>query len=119
MEHCKYYFDQSMLRSHYKGKMVPQGTIWNFDYDFDHEQNVIVKDVLVNYALKTADDLGCQWTAEVLEEKLAVVFKNAKFHSKLTLQQRETEKERYQECGVRNKVHLYLLLSTCCYKYLG
>ena len=87
--------------------MVPQGTVWNFDYDFEHGQNAIVKDVLVNYALKTADDFGYQWTVDVLEEKLAMVFKNVKSRNKLTPQQRETERQRSQKRGVRNKVRLY------------
>ncbi|KAG2210603.1 hypothetical protein INT45_007701 [Circinella minor] len=96
-------FLSSTLRSHYKGEMVPKGAVWSFDYDFDHEENSIVKTVLVNYVLKMADDLGYDWTAEVIEEKLAAVFKNARYHSKITPQQQETEKQKSQKCSIRNK----------------
>ncbi|KAG2211380.1 hypothetical protein INT45_007033 [Circinella minor] len=65
--------------------------------------NSIVKTVLVNYALKTADDLGYDWTAEVIEEKLAAVFKNARYHSKITPQQQETEKQKSQKRSIWNK----------------
>ncbi|KAI7846596.1 hypothetical protein BDC45DRAFT_528966 [Circinella umbellata] len=96
-------FLSSTLRSHYKGKMVPKGAIWSFDYDFDHEENSMVKTALVSYALKTADDLDYDWTAEVIEEKLAAVFKNARYRKKLTPQQQETEKQKSQKRSIRNK----------------
>ena len=84
--------------------MVPKGAIWSFDYDFDHEENSMVKTALVSYALKTADDLDYDWTAEVIEEKLAAVFKNARYRKKLTPQQQETEKQKSQKRSIRNKV---------------
>ncbi|KAI7846823.1 hypothetical protein BDC45DRAFT_528178 [Circinella umbellata] len=96
-------FLSSTLRSHYKGKMVPKGAIWSFDYDFDHEENSMVKTALVSYALKTADDLGYNWTTEVIEEKLAAIFKNARYRNKLTAQQQETEKQKSQKRSIRNK----------------
>ncbi|KAG2212138.1 hypothetical protein INT45_010988, partial [Circinella minor] len=96
-------FLSSMLRSHYKGKMVPKGAVWSFDYNFDHEENSMIKTVLVNYALKTADDLGYDWTAKVIEEKLAAVFKNARYRSKITPQQQETEKQKSQKRSIQNK----------------
>ncbi|KAI7846681.1 hypothetical protein BDC45DRAFT_528592 [Circinella umbellata] len=96
-------FLSSTLRSHYKGKMVPKGAIWSFNYDFDHEENSMVKTTLVSYALKTADDLGYNWTTEVIEEKLAAIFKNARYRNKLTAQQQETEKQKSQKRSIQNK----------------
>ncbi|KAG2214784.1 hypothetical protein INT45_011565 [Circinella minor] len=53
--------------------------------------------------LLTADDLSYDWTAEVIEEKLGEVFKNARYRKKLTPQQQETEKQKSQKRSIRNK----------------
>ncbi|KAG2214889.1 hypothetical protein INT45_006528 [Circinella minor] len=86
------------IRKHYKGKMVREGVVWNFDYDFDHEENIIVKNLLINYMLKTADDLGYVWTSNVIEEKLCIVYKNEKYKDSLSLEQKyHARKNIYQE----------------------
>ncbi|KAG2215327.1 hypothetical protein INT45_010125 [Circinella minor] len=86
------------VRKHYKGKMVREGVVWNFDYDFDHEENIIVKNLLINYALKTSDDLGYVWTTKVIEEKLRIVYKNEKYKDSLSLEQKyHAHKNIYQE----------------------
>ena len=84
--------------------MVREGVVWNFDYDFDHEENIIVKNLLINYALKTADDLGYVWTTEVIEEKLRIVYKNEKYKDSLSLEQVEKGRKASQKNSVRNKV---------------
>lgn len=92
------------MRKHYKGKMVPEGVVWNFDYDFHHEENIIVKNILINYALKTADDLGYVWTNEVIEEKLYIVYKNEKYRDGLSLERVEKGRKASQKNSIRNKV---------------
>ncbi|KAG2210692.1 hypothetical protein INT45_012482 [Circinella minor] len=92
------------IRKHYKGKMVQEGVVWNFDYDFDHEENIIVKNHLIKYALKTADDSGYVWTTEVIEDKLRIVYKNEEYKDSLSLEQVEKGRKASLKNGVRNKV---------------
>ncbi|KAG2212504.1 hypothetical protein INT45_011165 [Circinella minor] len=85
------------MRKHYKGKMVWEGVVWNFDYDFDHEENIIVKN-LIKYALKIANDLGYVWTTEVTEDKLHIIYKNEKYKDSLSLKQKyHARKNIYEE----------------------
>ena len=84
--------------------MVREGVVWNFDYDFDHEENIIVKNLLIKYALKTVNDLGYVWTTEVIEDKLRIVYKNEKYKDSLSLEQVEKGRKASLKNGVRNKV---------------
>ncbi|KAI7846636.1 hypothetical protein BDC45DRAFT_582992 [Circinella umbellata] len=91
------------MRKHYKGKMVLEGVVWNFDYDFHREENIIVKNILINYVLKTVDDLGYVWMTEVIEEKLYIVYKNEKYRDGLSLEQVEKGRKASQKNSIRNK----------------
>ncbi|KAI7846766.1 hypothetical protein BDC45DRAFT_542560 [Circinella umbellata] len=95
--------EQGFMRKHYKGKMVLEGVVWNFDYDFHREENIIVKNILINYVLKTVDDLGYVWMTEVIEEKLYIVYKNEKYRDGLSLEQVEKGRKASQKNSIRNK----------------
>ncbi|KAI7846601.1 hypothetical protein BDC45DRAFT_576994 [Circinella umbellata] len=71
------------MRNHYKRKMIPEGAVWNFEYAYNDEENLGVRRGIINYTKKASDDLGYRWADELIEEKLIVVYKNAKYTSSL------------------------------------
>ena len=92
------------MRDHYKGKMVPEGMAWNLDLTFDHKENAGVKKALISYAMEAADNLGYEWTTEIIEQKLETVYKNEKHKASQTDEWKEQERKKSRKNSARNKV---------------
>ncbi|KAG2204083.1 hypothetical protein INT45_008920 [Circinella minor] len=99
------------MRNHYKRKMIPEGAVWNFEHAYDDEENLGVRTAIIKYTKKASDDLGYRWPDESIEEKLIVVYKNAKYTNSLTPERKEKERKKSQKNGVRNKQNREALLA--------